>query len=646
MADLRTYFEAGSIGGMELPNRIVMSPMGNGYTEPDGRFSRRDIDYFTERAKGGAGLIITGATKIEKNLEYCPVTKLPTADTDVNIAAMHDLTSAVHDYGTKIGVQLTAGLGRQAPVIGSATPLISASEIPAAADPSVTCRSLSVDEIKILVEAFGSAAQRAKEGGFDLVEIHGHVGYLVDQFMRATWNKRTDEYGGSFENRMRFAVELIQKIREKVGPGFPISFRLAVDLGIPGARSIEESQEIARALETAGVDAIHADAGCFESLELIFPTVHMGDACLAYTARAIKEVVDIPVIAVGNMTPDTGAEILASGQADFIAFGRQMLADPELPVKVKKGQLEEIRPCIRCNEKCLGHAFLNLPISCAVNPLTGKEKYYELKKADTLKKVLVIGGGPAGMEAARVARIKGHEVVLLEKSDTLGGQLRAAESSGFKKELHELVGWYKRQMEKTGVEVRMNETATLDKVKQINPDAVILAVGAVPSKPGIPGIDGDNVIEVTDFYIHGKPVAGDRIVVAGGGLSGCDAALDLANSGKQVTLVEMLPELAIGMNFVSRISLLGRLAKAGVIMKTEHTIKEFRNDGLTALDTQGNEHFFPADSIILAMGLESDQTLSDQLQASVEELYEIGDCVNPGNAGNAIKDGFVAGWRL
>ncbi len=646
MTDLKTFFRPGKIGTLELPNRIIMSPMGNGYSEPDGRFSKRDIDYFTERAKGGAGLIISGATKIEKNLEYCPTTKLPSADTDVNIAAMHDLTCAVHDYGAKIALQLTAGLGRQAPIIGSLMPLISSSEIPAAVDPSITCRSLSLEEIRTLVKAFGTAAQRAKEGGFDMVEIHGHVGYLVDQFMRKTWNKRTDKYGGSFENRMRFAVELIQEIRERVGPDFPISFRLAVDLGNTDARSIEESQEIALRLETAGVDAIHADAGCYESLELVFPTAYMGDACLAYTAKAIKEVVNIPVIAVGNMTPDTGAEILSSGQADFIAFGRQMLADPEFPSKVKKGQVEDIRPCIRCNEKCLGYAFRNLPISCAVNPVTGKEKYYELKKAETPKRVLVIGGGPAGMETARVARLKGHDVILMEKSDTLGGQLKAAKTSGFKKELHGLVCWYRRQLERVGVDIRMNEMATEASVRQMNPDAVVLATGAIPSIPIIPGIEGENIVEVSDFYIHNKPVEGNRIVVAGGGLSGCDAALDLANAGKQVTIVELLPELAVGMNVVSRISLLARLAKAGVVMKSGYTIKEFRDDGLTTVDTEGNEHLFPADTVILAMGTKSENTLCDPLRKTVEEFYEIGDCVGPGNAGSAIQAGFVTGWRL
>ena len=505
---------------------------------------------------------------------------------------------------------------------------------------------LSSQVFQILVKAFGAAALRAKEGGFDMVEIHGHVGYLIDQFISGLWNKRTDEYGGSLDNRMRFVIELINEIRKKVGPDYPISFRLAVDHGIPGGRSIEESQEIARRLEAAGVNAIHTDAGCAESIELIFPTVYMGDACLAYTAKAIKEVVTIPVIAVGNMTPETGAEILASGQADFIAFGRQLIADPDFPAKVKKGWTMNIRPCIRCNEKCVGTAFNHLPISCSVNPMTGKEKYYELKKSETPKRILVVGGGPAGMEAARIARLRGHEVILMEKSDTLGGQLRAAGASGFKKELHGLVGWYKLQMEKTGVDIRMNEAATLDKIKRINPDAVVLATGAVPVKPNLPGIDGKNVIGVTDFYIHGTPVRGDRVVVAGGGLSGCDAALDIAGTGKQVTIVEGQPELAIGMNVVSRISLLGRLVKAGVVMKTGHIIKAFRPEGLLVADREGSEHLLSADSIILAMGMKSDNPLLAQLRETVEELYEIGDCVGPAKVSEAIQSGFVAGWRI
>jgi 2-enoate reductase len=646
MADLKKYFEPGRIGSMKLPNRIIMAPMRTGYAEPDGRFTARHIDYFCERAKGGVGLIITGAAKIENALECYPRMGLPYADSDIMITAMHDLTSAVHDFGVKIALQLSAGLGRQAPLAGAAAPVISASAIPAFADPSITCRSLSVEEIQYLVKAFGAAALRAKQGGFDMVEIHGHVGYLVDQFISGIWNKRTDAYGGSFDKRMRFAIELITEIRKNVGPDYPISFRLAVDHGMPGGRSVEESQQIARQLEAAGVDAIHADAGCAETIDLIFPTAYLGDACIAYTAKAIKEVVNIPVIAVGNMTPAAGAEILADGQADFIAFGRQLIADPDFPLKMKRGRLNDIRPCIRCNEKCVGIAFKQLPTSCSVNPMTGKEKYYELKKSEIPKKVLVIGGGPAGMEAARVARIKGHNVILMEKADALGGQLRAAGAAEFKKELHALVEWYKHQMKKIGVDIRMNETASLEIIRQIHPDAVILATGAVPVKPDIPGINGENIIDVIDFHIHSTPLKGDRVVIAGGGLSGCEAALDLVGTGKKVTIIEMLPELALGMNVVSRISLLGKLAKAGVIMKTGHVIQEFRHDGVLATDARGDQPFFAADAIILAMGMKSDNTLAKQLRTSVEELHEIGDCINPAKVAEAIQTGFVAGWRV
>ncbi len=310
-----------------------------------------------------------------------------------------------------------------------------------------------------------------------MVELHGHTGFLFDQFLSTVWNHRTDEYGGSLENRMRFTLEIISAIKKRVGNDFPISFRMAVTHGIPGGRTIEESQEIARRLEAAGVDAIHADAGCYEALYLIFPPVYLGDGCFDWAAAAIKDVVNIPVIAVGNITPEVGQSLLGTGQADFVAVGRGFIADPEWPNKIRKGYREDVRPCIRCDEKCVGNTFFLKGASCGVNIQMGKERYYELKRADKPQKVLVVGGGPAGMEMARVASIRGHHVTLMEKEAQLGGQLKAGAAPPFKKSMENLLTWFSVQLEKLGVEIKLSTEATAERALSLQPDAIVAATG-------------------------------------------------------------------------------------------------------------------------------------------------------------------------
>jgi 2,4-dienoyl-CoA reductase-like NADH-dependent reductase (Old Yellow Enzyme family) len=569
-------FTPGYIGKLGIPNRIVMPPMGTGYGHLDGSVSQREMDYYTARARGGAGLIIITATKVERLMEpssFALGSHFGAIDSDSLIAALADLAEAVHDYGAKIALQLTSAFGQNASVFTpEKVPPVSASAIPVIMNPAVICRPLTIEEIHFIVEAFGMAARRAMMAGFDMVELHGHAGYLIDQFISRLWNKREDEYGGDLDGRMRFPVEIIASIRKNTGPDLPISFRLSVEHGIPGGRDTEESQEIARRLEGAGVDVIHASAGCYENFDLSLPSTYMPDACLSGMASAIKEAVHIPVIAVGKITPENGEDLLENGRADFIATGRALVADPDWPQKVRTNRRQDVRPCIRCNEYCT-RLFSLKTMSCTVNPCVGKERYYKIEKTETPKHVLVIGGGPAGMEAARVAKLRGHEVILVEKATVLGGQLPAAASPPFKKELRHLIQWWERQLNQLGVDIRLNVEASPEMVAQMAPDAVVVATGARPVIPDIPGIQGDNVIGVVDYHLGRKPV-GERIVVAGGGMAGCDAALELAQQGKQVTILEMLPQAAGDVNMVNRGTLLRLLTEWGVKIRVNSLLSQ------------------------------------------------------------------------
>lgn len=644
-AGLNKLFEPGMLGDLHLPNRIVMAPMGVNLVGLDGRHSRRHMEYFAERARGGVGLIITGTHKVENQLEHLSVTR-PRADADNLIASMTDLVETVHDNGGRIAVQLTAGQGREAGGADPADPPISASAVPAFANPAVMCRPLTVEEIRFFVQAFGSAARRALISGFDAIEIHGHAGYLIDQFISSIWNRRTDAYGGDLEGRMRFPVEIVEAVRKVVGSDFPIIFRFSVDQKIPEGRSIEEAQEIARRLEAVGVTAIHADAGCYESIEWIFPPNYLGDACMLDMAEVIKTAVKIPVIAVGNMTPEAGEAALKAGKADFIAFGRNLIADPDWPNKARQGCLEEIRPCIRCNDRCTGRLFELKTVSCSVNAQAGNERNLQIKETNTPKRILIVGGGPAGLEAARVAALRGHRVKLMEKGPALGGMLTLAATPIFKKELRQMVAWWQNQLSKLGVEVLLNLEIAADSPQLDWADAIVIATGGRPVHADIPGVEGDNVLEVCDYHRNPQHVRGERVVIAGGGLSGCDAGLELAMKGISVIIVEMLERVARDLNAVNRLSLLRLLEKHKVSILTEHRVKIFHEDGLVAEKPDGKEVTVGADTMITAFGMLPSDTLTAAIRSKYTEVYTIGDCVRPAKVGDAVRAGFVIGRRI
>jgi 2-enoate reductase len=636
-------FEPGRIGKLEIRNRIAMAPMNTIYEDSDGRVTQRMIDYFAARAKGGTGLIMTGLTRVYRKAEYLPMMGL-WMDSDAHIARASDLAEAVHDYGAKICMQITAGLGRQdgdptlekIPVAPSATPSYM--------NPKVVCRKLSKAEIKEIVKEHAEAARRVVTAGFDMIEFHGHTGYLIDQFMTSLWNKRNDEYGGDIKKRMRFPLELISSVRDVVGSGFPLSFRLSVDHKIPNGRILSEGLEIARFLESAGIDVLHVDGGCYDSMPWIFPPSYYPEGPMIELAAAVKKVVKIPVITVGKISrPAFAEQILKDGKADFIAMGRQLIADPEWANKAKDGRVEDIRPCIVCNEFCIGRVFCARPLSCSVNAAAGKERYYAMQRPEKRKRIMVIGGGPAGMEAARVAALRGHSVTLYEKEKTLGGQIKAASRPAFKVELQRLINYLSVQLKKGGVEVKTGKEVTTALVNATKPDAIVVATGASPLFYKIPGIE--HTINAVDINPDNKKV-GNRVVVAGGGLTGCDTALALAKKGKRVTIIEMLPAIAGDLNPISRQALIEELSKAGVRILTGYTIKKFTAKGLIAARGNEKQKAIEADNVICALGSQSENVLLKSLKGKVREVYAIGDCLKPGKVGEAIHDGFVAGWKV
>jgi 2,4-dienoyl-CoA reductase-like NADH-dependent reductase (Old Yellow Enzyme family)/thioredoxin reductase len=645
VAKLKKLFEPIKIGKLELKNRIVMPALNTKLGTEFGAVSDRMIAYFVARARGGVGLII-----IENTCVDWPVGKAGTnpirADEWKFAQGLHDLADAVHVYGARIATQLQH-TGRQGSSLTSAEgqQLVAPSAIPCLPTGAETPRELAVEEIEILIGKFIMGATITKVAGFDAVEIHGAHGYLIEQFMSPYTNQRTDEYGGDLEGRMKFALKIIEGIRISVGPDFPIIYRLSGDEFVEGGLTLEDNKIIARRLEAAGVDAINVSAAIYESppwFSRIFPTMGMPEGCNVPLAQEIKKTVKIPIIVAGKLgNPVLAEQVLKEGKADLIAMGRPLLADPELPRKAAEGRVKDIRPCIYCNEACAGNISRFWSIECVVNPALGREREYKIEPASVSKRVLVVGGGPAGMEAAGVAALRGHDVVLYEKERKLGGQLLAASVPQFKKPLKELAEYLKNQVRELEVKVELGEEVTPGLVRELNPDVVILATGASPLIPDISGVEGRNVVTAVQI-LQGKKEAGEKVVIIGGGQVGSELALFLAEQGKKVSIVEILYGISLDMNLFSRFYLLDKLAELGVEVLANTTAKEITDKGVIALDTEGNRQSIKADTVVLATGFRSNNGLGKKLKGKVTELYTIGDCASLGKVWGAIH----SAWRV
>ena len=634
-----------SIGSMEIKNRLVMAPMGTYAAAMDGSVSETLTRYFEERAKGGVGAIITSSQYLTPKLAQGIYGTY--FDSKRIIPHLTGMTERIHCYGAKAIAQLSSGTGRNAHPSQCGGQPFSASAVPAVFNPNILCRPLTIEEIHGIMDSWKLAAEIAASAGFDAIEVHGHVGYIIDQFLTELWNKREDEYGGSPENRARFAIEILQAVKAGAGKDMPVIYRISMDHRIPGGRTLEDSKTLLRILGENGVDAFDVDCGCYEHPDFVYPTFYRGDACMEYVCDTAREATDKPIMNAGNHTPETALALIESGRADFAMFGRQLIADPELPKKLMDNRVEDVRPCIRCNEECIGRIWGRFSkLSCSVNPAANEEAAFTIRKTEEPKNVVVIGGGPGGMEAARVCALKGHKVTLYER-DRLGGTLNFAATAKFKNRLRALIEYYKVQMKKLGVEVRYEEIGIDDPVLAAA-DKIIVAAGARPITPPIPGINGANVVGIKDAHRDPSKLNGKNVIVCGGGLSGSDLALELATEwDKNCTIVEMKPDIATDMIFINAHTLKLFLKEAGVSIRTSCRVTSIDESGVHVLNQDGEEELIPGDVVINAFGLTRNRELPDQLkQRYNKKTICVGDCVEVAKSGKAIRSGFYAGMQV
>ncbi len=646
-------FQPGRIGNVELKNRIVMAAMGTmgphiGY---GGIFSDRLVTYYERRAKGGTGLIITGlslAGSTPEPWEIDGVNPNIVFDSPWRVPNFLELTERVHDFGAKIFAQLTAGWGRVFPgtlaeqLARKGAQFVAASEGPLFWKPEIIARELTTPEVDDLVRAFGRAAIIAKQGGFDGVELHAHEGYLMDQFSTALWNRRTDKYGGNLAGRMHFVLSIIGAIRRSAGDDFPIIHRFGLEHKIPGGRTIDEGIEIAKILEKAGVAGLHVDAGCFENWFWPHPPEYQPPGCMVDMAATVRPYVKIPVITVGRLGyPDLANRVIEEGKADFVALGRPLLADPDFAAKARKGEDKEIRPCIGCHE-CFARLRSRKSLSCAVNPQCGDEERLTVGSSAIRKKVMVVGGGIAGMEAARVCSVRGHEVILYERSDRLGGSLHSAGSADFKQDIARLLAYQVGQLERSGnVRIRLMSDATPDVVRSENPDVLFVATGSAPlCEADIQGVGNAQWVTPDDVYRDNFP-AGVHACIVGGGSVGCETSLYLAQKGWLVVVLEMLEGVAADLFEANKMMLLGLLKRHGVNIVTRSKVKELGASFVLA-DTPDGERKFPADLVVLCTGRQPLNDLVEEARQLVGEVYVIGDSVAP----RKIKDAMWEAYKL
>jgi len=624
---------------VELRNRIVMAPMLSRLCDPNGVVSPKLIDYYTERARGGVGLIIVEYCYIDEKESKANPGQLGVYD-DQLIAGLGDLAEAIQEWGAKAILQIChAGRCTSAKIMGR-------QPIAPSSMPSYTgemAREMTLEEIEGAIESFAEAARRAKTAGYDGVELHGTHGYLLAQFLSPHTNRRTDKYG---RDRGLFALETLDRVRSRVGSNFPVGYRISGDEFIEGGITLPEAKTLAKRLEEKGIDYLHVSAGIIETGQRFILPMYFPKGALLPLAEGIKSSVNVPVIAVGAIhDPALAEEALQKKRADLIAMGRALIADPELPNKVQSGKLEEIRTCLRCNQGCISRLPHNKTQRCAINAEVGRERQMRIHPVSKAKHVCVIGGGPAGMEAARLLSLRGHRVTLIEKEKELGGLLRYATVPDFKVELKSFLEYLKTQVQKLAVEILLDRRATPEFVKEIKPDSVVLAAGSSLRIPDISGT-GKPFVATSIELLSGSFKAGARVVVVGGAAMGCEVAALLASSGTKVTLVEMLGDLATDLEMRSRLALLQLLKERGVKILTNWKLEKIENGYVLLVSRDWEKLEVATNSVILALGLTSNQELLKPLRESFRDVYAVGDCVEPRKIYQAIHEGAFAGRMI
>jgi 2,4-dienoyl-CoA reductase-like NADH-dependent reductase (Old Yellow Enzyme family)/thioredoxin reductase len=641
-------FEAGSIGSLKVKNRLIMAAMGTRLANENGAVTQRQIEYYAERAKGGIGAVITEVTCIDHPLGLTGPTNMTLHDNGY-IGCHNELVEEVQGCGAKIICQLNhAGRQTKPGSINGMQP-VAPSPIPCKFL-NVMPRELSTSEVEDIVKKFIQAAVRARTAGYDGIELHGAHGYVIAQFMSASTNHRKDRYGGDVVKRMSFPVEIIEGIRKELGPDYPILFRFSAEEFVDGGRKLDESKKVAKILEQVGVDALDVSAGTYDSMTTMIEPMSYPEAWKIYLAESIKDVVSIPVIGVGVIrSPQVAEEILEKGKVDFVALGRALLADPYWPQKAREGRDKDINHCISCNDGCIGgRLFRDLHIRCTVNPMTGRELLKsQLAQGSTEQNVYVIGGGPAGMMAGLAASDRGHRVVLFEKSDQLGGQLHLAKEPPGKEKISWLLEYLVKQIDQKDIEVRLGEAVTAERLIKEGPNAIIIATGATPLLPKIPGVDQPFVCTSWDILERKKELKRKTVLVAGGGTVGCETALYLALGKNKIVVVEMLSGLALDMEPINRMELLSQIDESKIQVLLGRKIDRIEQDGVYLLNQENKEEErFEADAVVLSLGAIPVNELANEIEGRVERLFVIGDCAKPRKIIDAINEGFRAGISI
>lgn len=642
---------------MEIRNRFAMAPMAMGQLDDHWAYKQESIDHFTERARGGTGLIITGANFIENRIEKHRKASFPCPleDPQSYMTQLKKMSDNIHAYNSKLFVQLTAGLGRSAiPAMILDNTFVAPSATTNRWDPSIQHRALTTEEIYELIKDFATCAMLAKMGGADGIEVHAvHEGYLLDNFTMEYFNQREDEFGGDLMGRLRFPLAILQAVKQACGKDFPVILRFSLKSFIraerhgilPGesypelGRDIEEGLQFAKILTEAGYDALNVDAGSYDAWYWAHPPFFQDRGLYLPFAEKVKKVVKVPVLTAGRMGyPQLAAEALQEGKCDMVVLGRPLLADPEFVNKMRQGNIQDIRPCLSCHDGCFNRAHSMRLMSCAVNPQCNREKEAAFCKAEQTKSCLVIGGGPAGMEAARVLALRGHTVTLVEKEKQLGGMYRWASVPEFKDDGKLLISWYEHQMERLKVQVELNSDVQAQDPRIEAADVVICATGSHAFLPPIKGIEyGVTAVDV----LKGAVTAKKEATIIGGGLVGCELAIWLSQHGKSVRIIEMADTLmSTGAPAdMNKQMILELLEHHQVEIRLQTKLQEIREHEIV-VETQGAIQELASDCTILALGYRSNRSLYDQILLKAKDIYNIGDSSHPKDIMEGIWDAY------
>lgn len=626
------------IAGMSLRNRLVFPATSTNLSTRDGYLTDREKAFQIERAKGGTGLVIVPGYVHPGGRSFPNVAGIWE---DGQVEGWRDLARGIQAHGARACVQLMHA-GRYVHHSLGIQP-VAASAVPPRIPRYTPARELGLNEIGDMVRSYGQAARRAKEAGFEALEVLACTGYLVSTFISQWANRRTDQYGGSLENRARFLLEIIREVKDQA-PSLALLIRLNAEDQIPGGTPREELLQIGRMCQEAGVDAISLTVGWHESSDpAITSEIPIGN----WLPLAIpwKKALTVPIIMAYRLrTPQMAEKALQEGYVDLVAMCRPLIAEPEMAIKLSQGRADDVIPCITCNQGCFQRLFNAAWVQCLMNPRTGRESLdeYRLEPAASPKRVLIVGGGPAGMEAARVAAQRGHRVVLCERSGRLGGQASLAAAPPYREELGEIVSYLSHQVAKLGVEVRMNTEVTASLVRDISPDAIIVATGAAPRIPdvslSIPTVTAHQVLA-------GEATVGQKVLVWGGDETGAQTAEYLAVRGRQVTLLEESARLAKDMTSFDRVGLKVRLGSLGVRTLMRATMEAVSAGHITISGPEGTEEI-EVDTLVVSLGMIPSQALYQELRGQHPEVYAVGDCVNPRKALHAIHEGFRAATQL